>query len=275
MKFDSRGAVQVGAVGNSSSCTVGQIGTISSGSTTCLCACTSNGAWKSMVDDENGTCEMVCNKDSLRSASCTGKPDNSSYNTATSVIQTLHGGVWTPSTVATYNITPSTTECRYTCNPGYVRNGSLCAPTRNITINSEVWLATPMPGGINVDIEVHEIYHMFRYDSLSSQQTYTRSYALNGLFPDVLSIQMTYTLTNVNMQGDGVYKVELINPATQAVIQTVADAWSPPTQNDISSLAYNLPITTATSYSIPTLKISPSTTQVYTLTVNPGGITFP
>lgn len=55
---------------------------------------------------------------------CTGKPENSSWNTAESITQTWNSTDWTPSTTGVYNTTASTSECRYKCNTNYSWNSS-------------------------------------------------------------------------------------------------------------------------------------------------------
>lgn len=50
---------------------------------------------------------------------CTGKPDNSSWFTATSITQTWNGIVFAPDGAAKYCDVSSTTECCYACNSGY------------------------------------------------------------------------------------------------------------------------------------------------------------
>ena len=41
-------------------------------------------------------------------------------------MQSYVAGSWSPSTIFTYNTTPSTSECRFVCETGYNRNGSAC-----------------------------------------------------------------------------------------------------------------------------------------------------
>ena len=55
-----------------------------------------------------------------RQQACSGLPSNASWNTASSIHQTWNGSVWLPSDEGVYNATPSTTECRFICNSGYV-----------------------------------------------------------------------------------------------------------------------------------------------------------
>lgn len=120
--------MQVGTISNKVCSVAGQIGTITSDSVSCLCACTTGGDRESMVDDENGTCKAICNTNNSKVVSCTGKPDNSIYHSAAAITQTRNGGGWTPSAIASYNTTASTSECRFTCESGYTRNGTTCIP---------------------------------------------------------------------------------------------------------------------------------------------------
>jgi hypothetical protein len=55
---------------------------------------------------------------------CTWKPTNSSYNTATSITQTYNWSQYLPSATATYNITASSSECRFKCDTSYTWNSS-------------------------------------------------------------------------------------------------------------------------------------------------------
>ena len=55
---------------------------------------------------------------------CTGKPANSSWNTASQIKQTWNGEEWYPSTTAVYNTNASTTECRFKCNTNYSWNSA-------------------------------------------------------------------------------------------------------------------------------------------------------
>ena len=64
---------------------------------------------------------------------CANKPENSSWNSVSSYIQTWDGTDWTPSaTATTYNEIAATTECRFKCNSGYKWNGFKCLKLGNI-----------------------------------------------------------------------------------------------------------------------------------------------
>ena len=67
----------------------------------------------------------VCKADS-RVADCTGRPANATWNTAESISQTWDGEEWYPSETGTYNINPSSSECRFKCDSGYDWNGTQC-----------------------------------------------------------------------------------------------------------------------------------------------------
>ena len=67
----------------------------------------------------------VCKADS-RVADCTGRPANATWNTAESISQTWDGEEWYPSEAGTYNTNPSSSECRFKCEPDYDWNGSQC-----------------------------------------------------------------------------------------------------------------------------------------------------
>lgn len=62
-----------------------------------------------------------------RQKQCEGLPENASWNVFSSIPQTWDGSSWQPDDAASYNETPSETECRFTCNQGYKWNGSKCA----------------------------------------------------------------------------------------------------------------------------------------------------
>ena len=78
-------------------------------------------------------CKFICNQGYVwngsacineRQQACSGLPSNASWNTASSIHQTWNGSVWLPSDEGVYNATPSTTECRFVCNSGYVWNAA-------------------------------------------------------------------------------------------------------------------------------------------------------
>ncbi|MBO4698843.1 DUF1566 domain-containing protein [bacterium] len=65
---------------------------------------------------------------------CPDKPANSSWNSVPYYEQTWNGEKWIPKeTDTTYNITPSTTECRFKCNENYTWKDSQCkADTKTV-----------------------------------------------------------------------------------------------------------------------------------------------
>lgn len=78
-------------------------------------------------------CKFVCNSGYLwinsacineRQQSCGNLPANASWNTVSEITQTWDGSEWLPSNEIVYNTTPSTTECRFVCNSGYVWNAT-------------------------------------------------------------------------------------------------------------------------------------------------------
>ncbi len=75
-----------------------------------LVANTTNIAWNCVANTQTYTCPA--------------KPANSSWNTVWSYTQTWNGSAWLPANSTTsYNISASTTECRYTCDSWYFNNG--------------------------------------------------------------------------------------------------------------------------------------------------------
>jgi len=59
-------------------------------------------------------------------SNCTGLPENAEWNTAETITQTWNGSSWQPTTTGVYNITASTTQCRYKCQNNYYWYNSEC-----------------------------------------------------------------------------------------------------------------------------------------------------
>jgi len=97
-----------------------------SSTTACHYVCAPNYTWNGSV--------CVAN---TQTYSCTAlSVGNSMYNTVGSYTQTWNGVDWVPAadTVLDYNVTPSTTECRFKCKDNYTWNGSACiANTQTFT----------------------------------------------------------------------------------------------------------------------------------------------
>ena len=92
-----------------------------SSTTECRFACNINFGW-------NGS---TCAAGTKPNQACTGLPSNAVWNTASSITQTWNGSIWIPTTTGAYNMTGSTTECRYKCGTNYSWTGSECvADTR-------------------------------------------------------------------------------------------------------------------------------------------------
>ena len=83
----------------------------------CRFVCKTNYTW-------NG---VACAPDEMNAVACSGKPANAVWNTVSSITQTWNGTEWAPTTSATFNETPSTTECRFKCADNYEWNNSQCA----------------------------------------------------------------------------------------------------------------------------------------------------
>jgi len=100
---------------DSVSCT-SALGTSSSGTAPCNSTCT---GWETA---SNCTRTYICSL----------KPQNTEtiYNTVSSYTQTWNGSEWIPEddTETEYNVSESTTSCRYTCNTNYTWDGSSCNP---------------------------------------------------------------------------------------------------------------------------------------------------
>jgi hypothetical protein len=61
----------------------------------------------------------VCVENTREWEVCLGLPANAIWNSVETIKQTWNGTIWVPSTTATYNITPSTTQCVFKCNLWY------------------------------------------------------------------------------------------------------------------------------------------------------------
>ena len=59
-----------------------------------------------------------------KESSCTGLPQNATWNTVSSITQTWSGSEWLPGTTGTWNTAASTKECRFKCNEHYNWNSS-------------------------------------------------------------------------------------------------------------------------------------------------------
>ncbi len=70
---------------------------------------------------------------------CTWLPTNASWNTVSNITQNWNWTTWIPSNVWVFNISPSTTECRFTCNTNYTWNWTSCVP------NSRVYVCNAKP----------------------------------------------------------------------------------------------------------------------------------
>ena len=64
------------------------------------------------------TLNNTCDADN-RNKSCDAKPANSTYNTASNIIQTWNWTNWLPSETSTYNLTSSSSECIFKCDTWY------------------------------------------------------------------------------------------------------------------------------------------------------------
>lgn len=64
------------------------------------------------VDDDTEPAET-------RDTDCDPKPENTEWNTVSTITQTFNGEEWVPSEASVYNPEPSTTECRFKCKENY------------------------------------------------------------------------------------------------------------------------------------------------------------
>ena len=65
------------------------------------------------------------------------KPENSVWNEVDTIVQTLEDDVWKPSNASVYNLSPSTTDCRFNCEEGYEWDGDSCELYDVTSINNE------------------------------------------------------------------------------------------------------------------------------------------
>lgn len=99
-------------------------------------SCSSIGIGTSGTAECRGDCsgwvtEGVCQ----RTFACSDKPLNSSWNTVSEYIQTWNGAAWSPvDSVTSYNLTPSSTQCRFKCDTNYTWNSGSgqCVPDTRI-----------------------------------------------------------------------------------------------------------------------------------------------
>ena len=85
---------------------------------------------KSGYHNEGGACASSADK----TYNCTGLIDNAEWNSVGAYTQSWDGSAWTPAaSSATYNTTPSTTECRYKCKSGYTYEGGKCINKKTVS----------------------------------------------------------------------------------------------------------------------------------------------
>jgi len=86
---------------------------------------------KSNCKFETGTISSDLETADYRKVPCTGLEANAEWNTASELTQHWNGSSWSnTSTTGTYSTTASTTECRFKCKSGYVRENNACIKTR-------------------------------------------------------------------------------------------------------------------------------------------------
>lgn len=101
--------------------------------------------WQCSSDEKyDDPYSVRCVKSKQVRQSCKGLPENAFWNSAESVLRTCDETSCLPSAVGVYNETPSETECRFKCYPGYEWDGSKCNFT-NPEALSECGPESPMP----------------------------------------------------------------------------------------------------------------------------------
>ncbi len=96
------------------------------------------------TDEVYHKASVRCVKSKQVRRECTGLPENALWNSVSSILQTCDETSCLPSAVGVYNETPSETECRFKCYPGYEWDGSKCNLT-NPEALSECGPESPMP----------------------------------------------------------------------------------------------------------------------------------
>lgn len=72
-------------------------------------------------------CKIVTEGACKKTFKCSEKPENTVWNSVSEYIQTWNGTEWEPAdSIATYNVTTSTEECRFKCAENYLRYGTSC-----------------------------------------------------------------------------------------------------------------------------------------------------
>lgn len=165
--------------------------------TECRYKCANNYTWNS------GSSTCVAN---TQTANCTGLPSNATWNNVSSINQTWNGTDWAPSSTGTYNITPSSTECRFVCNVNFNWNSPNCVAA------TQTFSCTAKPGGETT-----------MYNTVSS---YTQTWNGSGWLPaddEVTEYNETGSLTSCRYKCANGYTREGENCVINTKTFTCAD----------------------------------------------------
>ncbi len=107
-------------------------------------SCPSNYSWNSQWSSP--ACAA-----NVQTFNCVPKPSSGTvWNTVSNYSQTWNGSAWFPAdSVTAYDVSPSSTECRYACDSGYGWSGTACMPTVNGSCSATV--ATCTAGSVSGD----------------------------------------------------------------------------------------------------------------------------
>ncbi len=120
-------------------------------------------------------CRFICNENHTWDGSeclvgtrsgqeCSGLPAHASWNTASEIDQTWNGEEWIPPNTGVYNEEPSSTECRFICDNGYLWDGEDCVqdPDSPHTDFEETWwLAADAHIGSHRDGELNALSNLY------------------------------------------------------------------------------------------------------------------
>ncbi len=106
---------------------------------------------------------------------CEWLPAHASWNTTNTISQNRDGTTYIPSNIWTYNITPSTTECRFTCDEWFLWENNTCV--EQTPINQCLW--TLPANTINTSLENNWTWN---FDLTSGKCTFicAANYSWNG-----------------------------------------------------------------------------------------------
>jgi hypothetical protein len=154
----------------------------------CFQYCDGKGVWI----NKNAGCGY-----NSHTASCTGLPEGAEWNTASGVTQTWNGSEWIPTTIGSYSIIGSTTECRFKCKTNYTRNSSTCQVSYKITATAGAGGSISSPGETSVVSGVSKTYTLTPSTNWHILSVKIDGVALNGTALSTVISTKQYTFINV------------------------------------------------------------------------------